>query len=179
MSDSSDTAKKKPWMSSGRSMYREPAESLPMDLFSYSREAGHCLDERRFLAAIAMASSAVELILNRDRRLQGVPDFQEPYGWANLNNRNLKIAQQNGLPVHALMDKGDDLGSKTPIVFVELRNKVAHGEIDNLVNDLSDYDPKAEQMAADQEKKMRHFVSEWFNSAPDVQDGHIRKNRWP
>ena len=62
---------------------------------------------------------------------------------------------------------------------MELRNKVAHGEISHLVNDLSDYDPIAALMAAEQEGKMRHFVSEWFNTAPDVQDGHIRKNRWP
>jgi hypothetical protein len=55
---------------------------------------------------------------------------------------------------------------------------VAHGEISNLVSDLSDYDPTAEQMAVDQESKMRSFVSEWFNTAPDVQEGHIRGNRW-
>lgn len=55
---------RKPWMSSGRSMYRYPSERLPMDLFSYTREAIHCFDLGRYLAAITMASSAVELILN-------------------------------------------------------------------------------------------------------------------
>jgi hypothetical protein len=70
MSDSSGPDEKKPWMSGGPSMYREPAERLPMDVFSYTREAGHCLQERRFLACVAMASTAVELILNRDRRLR-------------------------------------------------------------------------------------------------------------
>jgi hypothetical protein len=39
--------------------------------------------------------------------------------------------------------------------------------------------PALKQKAADQETKMRRFVSEWFNTAPDVQEGHIRKNRWP
>lgn len=47
------------------------------------------------------------------------------------------------------------------------------------MGDLSDYDPGAEQMAVEQEDKMRSFVSEWFNTAPDVQEGHIRRNRWP
>jgi hypothetical protein len=70
MSDSGDSDQKKSWMSSGPSMYRHPAERLPMDLFSYTREAGHSLRERRFLACIAMASTAVEIILNRDRRLR-------------------------------------------------------------------------------------------------------------
>lgn len=179
MTDSGDSDQKKPWMSSGPSMYRHPAERLPMDLFSYTREAGHCLRERRFLACIAMASTAVEIILNRDRRLRALPNFKAPDGWAYLNNRNLRIARENGLPADALLTPGDDLNSSKPIAFVEFRNKIAHGEITHLVGDLSDYDPSAEQMAADQETKMRRFVSEWFNTAPDVQEGHIRKNRWP
>jgi hypothetical protein len=177
--DSSGGAREKPWMSSGPSMYRSPAERMPIDLFSYTREAGYCLTERRFLASIAMASTAVELILNRDRRLRALSDFRGPYGWANLNNQNLRIARENGLPTQALLSAGDDLDSDEPIAFVTLRNKVAHGEIGHLVSDLSDYDPGAEQLAADQESKMRRFVSEWFNTAPDVQDGHIRNNQWP
>jgi len=60
--------------------------------------------------------------------------------------------------------------SPTPLEF---RNKVAHGEITHLVTDVSDYDSSAEHMAADQESKMRLFVSEWFNTAPDVQEGNI------
>ncbi|HKW65576.1 MAG TPA: hypothetical protein VJN89_23700 [Candidatus Acidoferrum sp.] len=54
-----------------------------------------------------------------------------------------------------------------------------HGEIGNLVSDLSDYDPGAEQIATRHGTKMRNFVSEWFNTAPDVQEGHIRNNQWP
>ena len=150
-----------------------------MDLFSYTREAGPCLDENRFLSAITMASTAVELILNRDRRMRAVPGFPGAYGWANLNNRTLRLARDNGLLTNDLMAAGDDLDSDKPIAFVELRNKVAHGEITHLVNDLSDYDPTAARLAAEQENKMRRFVSQWFNTAPDVQDGHIRRNRWP
>lgn len=179
MSDSSAPGEEKPRMSSGRSLYRTHAERMPLDLFSYTREAGYCLDEHRFLAAITMASTAVELILNRDRRLRDLPDFQGAYAWANLNNRTLRIARDNGLPTDALLSAGDDLDSDQPIAFVELRNKVAHGEITHLVSDLSDYDPDAARLAAEQDSKMRHFVSEWYNTAPDVQGGHIRKNRWP
>jgi hypothetical protein len=151
-----------------------------MDLFSYTREAGHCLDEGRYLAAIAMASTAVELILNRDGRMRALPEVaQAPHGWANLNNRNLRLARNNGLPTTALVSEGDDLDSDTPIAFVDLRNKVAHGEIGHLITDLSDYDPSAARLADEQEARMRRFVSEWFNTAPDVQEGHIRGNRWP
>lgn len=150
-----------------------------MDVFSYTREAGHCLQERRFLACVAMASTAVELILNRDRRLRVLPNFRASDAWAYLNNRTLRIARENGLPTDALLSLDDDLDSNKPIAFLQFRNKVAHGEISNLVSDLSDYDPSAEQMAVDQESKMRSFVSEWFNTAPDVQEGHIRGNRWP
>src|SRR5712692_8429730 len=137
MSDSSDHREKKPWMTSGPSMYRSPAERMPMDLFSYSREAGHCLEERRYLASIVMASTAVELILNRDRRLKPLAELKRVFGWANLNNHNLRIARANGLPAETLISVGDDLDGTTPIAFVELRNKVAHGEIAHFVTDLS------------------------------------------
>ena len=150
-----------------------------MDVFSYTREAGHCLDERRFLASIAMASTAVELILNRDRRLKGIPNFKGADGWAYLNKRNLRIAGANGLPAIALLSNSEDLETNDPILFVTLRNKVAHGEIEPLITTLSDYDSDAEVLATGQEEKMRNFVSQWFNTAPDVQEGHIRKNRWP
>jgi hypothetical protein len=49
--------KDKPWMSSGPSEYRTHSERYPMDLFSYTREAAHCLQQRRLLAVIAMSST--------------------------------------------------------------------------------------------------------------------------
>jgi hypothetical protein len=125
-----------------------------------------------------MASTAVEIILNRDRRLRALINKSSD-GWAYLNNRTLLTARENGLPTDALLSPGDDLSDRKPIAFVEYRNKIAHGEITHLVTDLSDYDPGAEQMAADQEAKMQRFISEWFNTAPDVQEGHVRGNRWP
>ncbi len=124
MSDPGGSDEKKPWMSGGPSMYRHPAERLPTDLFSYTREAGHCLRERRFLACIAMASTAVEIILNRDRRFRALPKFKASDGWAYLNNRNLRIARENGLPTDALLSPGDDLNSSKPIAFVEFRNRI-------------------------------------------------------
>lgn len=179
MKHDSRSADDKPRMSSGRSLYRTHSQRYPLDLFSYTREAGYCLDERRFLASIAMASTAVELILNRDRRLKALPKYKGRSGWANLNNRTLRIAREHGLPIQALLSAGDDLDSETPVGFVQLRNKVAHGEISQLVSDLSDYDPSAEELARGQDNKMRHFLSEWYNTAPDVQEGHIRNHQWP
>lgn len=61
----------RPKMSSARGLGRSYPDRYPMDVFSYTREAAHCFVERRFLACIAMASSAVEIILNRDLRLKG------------------------------------------------------------------------------------------------------------
>jgi hypothetical protein len=167
----------KPWMSSGPSGYRTHSERYPLDLFSYTREAAHCRDERRFLAVIAMSSTAVELIINRDSRTRKAA-LKRIGGWATLNNFNLRVAGKQGLPVNALLESGDDLSSNNAVAFVRLRNKVAHGEIDQLISDLSDYDPAAEQLANEHEAKMRKFVSEWYNTAPDVQEGHIRKHKW-
>jgi hypothetical protein len=96
-----------------------------------------------------MASTAVELILNRDRRLRVLPNFGASDGWAYLNNRTLRIARENGLPTNALLSPGDDLDCNKPIAFVQFRNKVAHGEISNLVSDLSGYYRGTEKMAVD------------------------------
>lgn len=97
------------------------------------------------------------------------PDEKRP--WMSSGHRTLRTARENGLPTDKLLSPGDDLNERRPIAFVELRNKIAHGEIAHLVTDLSDYDPSAEQMAADQENKMRQFVSEWFNTAPGCPRG--------
>lgn len=169
----------KPWMSSGPSGYRSHSERYPMDLFSYTREAAHCLQERRFLAVIAMSSTAVELIINRDSRTRKLTSLKRIAGWATLNSQNLRIAKKHGLPVDALLEAGEDLSGANPIMFVLLRNKVAHGEIEPLISDLSDYDPNAKKLATEHEAKMRKFVSEWYNTAPDVQEGRIRKHHWP
>ena len=126
MTDSSGPDEKKPWTSGGPLMYREPAERLPMDVFSYTREAGHCLKERRFLACVAMASTAVELILNRDRRLRVLPNFGASDGCAYLNNRTLRIARENGLPTNELLSPGDDLDCNNPIAFMLSRQNRAN-----------------------------------------------------
>jgi len=76
-----------------------------------------------------MASTAVEIILNRDRRLRALPSFKSSYGWAYLNNRTLRIARGNGLPSNALLLSGEDLDGQKPIAFVEVRNKIAHGDV--------------------------------------------------
>jgi hypothetical protein len=169
----------KPWMSSGPSGYRTDSERYPLDLFSFTREAAFCRDERRFLAVIALSATAVELIVNRDSRTRNNPNLRRTAGWANLNNFNLRVAKAQGLPVGMLLEDGDDLDTDEPIAFVRLRNKVAHGEIDALhIVDLSDYDATAEKLANEHEKKMRRFVAEWYNTAPDVQEGHIRGHKW-
>src|SRR5579884_978987 len=145
MSDNSAPDEKKPWMSSNWGLFRHCPDRYPIDVFSYTREATHCFHERRFLACIAMASTAVEIILNRDRRLRALPNFKSSDGWAYLSNRTLRIARDNGLPSNALLSSGEDLGSQKPIVFVEIRNKVAHGDVAHFVSDLSDYDPGADR----------------------------------
>jgi len=127
---------------------------------------------------IAMSSTAVELVINRDTRTCKARALKRTGGWANLNNHNLRVAREHGLPVDALLEAGDNLSSDNSIAFVRLRNKVAHGEIERFISDLSDYDPAAEKLAKQHECKMREFVSEWYNTAPDVQEGRIRKHQW-
>jgi hypothetical protein len=125
----------RPKMSSARGLYRSYPDRYPIDVFSYTREAAHCFVEKRFLACIAMASSAVEIILNRDRRLKVLANFRSKDGWAYLNNRTLRIARDYGLPSDTLLSAGDDLDSERPIAFVHIRNKIAHRDITYLISD--------------------------------------------
>ena len=155
------------------------AERMPFDLFSYIREASRCFSVARYLAAIAMASCAVELVLNRDRRTREHGGIRRIGGWATLNNPNLITAGNLGLPVQYLCSAGEQIQSTPPLLFVERRNKVAHGDVGHMLTDMSDYDAKAEEEALDQIQKAQRFNIEWFNTAPDVQERHIANHRWP
>jgi len=153
--------------------------NMPLDLFSYIREAALCFEVARFLSTIVLSSSAVELILNRDQRTRNHAGLRTIGGWATLNNQNLAIAGSQGLPVGSLITAGESLTDAQPLKFVTLRNKVAHGEIFHMFQTLTDYDQSAEDEALDQLAKSQRFVVDWFNSAPDVQEGHIQNHRWP
>jgi hypothetical protein len=154
------------------------SERMPIDLFSYIREASRCFIIARYLAAIAMASCAIELVLNRDSRTRGAA-MRRIGGWATLNNLNLITANTLGLPVQYLCSADEQIQSTPPLLFVERRNKVAHGDVMHMIATLSDYDAKAEDEALDQILKAQRFVVEWFNTAPDVQERHIANHRWP
>ena len=161
-------------------IYFHPAERMPTDLFSYTREASLCFSVARYLATIVLSSSAVELILNRDRRTKAHGRMlRTREGWATLNSHNLRIIQDEGLPATALLSSDENLANDKRIVFVNRRNRVAHGELSNLVHGVADYDPGAEKEASDQLQKSDRFVIEWFNTSPDVQNGAIKNYCWP
>lgn len=160
-------------------LYWSPSVKMPLDLFSYIREASTCFTIARYLACLVLSSGAVELILNKDSRTKDLVDLRRIGGWATLSNQNLDIASRYGLPVNSLLSGGENLKNAVPVTFVNRRNKVAHGEIFPLIRDLSDYDPSAEAEALDQLTKSQRFVIEWFNSAPDVQTCTIQNHRWP
>jgi hypothetical protein len=166
-------------MQSAGTIYWTLSERMPIDLFSYFREAGLCFSVARYLAAITLSSCAVELILNRDRRTRKHHEFRRIGGWVTLNNQNLIVAGRLGLPVLSLCSDGESLETNSPLAFIERRNKVAHGEVLPMLSTLSDYDAKAEQEALDQILKGQRFIIEWFNTAPDVQEGLIVNHQWP
>ena len=105
-------------------VYVSPAEKMPTDLFSYIREADLCFSVARYLATIVLSSSAVELILNRDRRTKAHEKLTRTReGWATLNSHNLRISQREGLPAKMLLSSDESLDQGKRIVFVERRNK--------------------------------------------------------
>ena len=117
-----------------------------------------------------MARALVEQILNIDERLVADKTLHRvgPEKWATLRNDNLKIAHDKKLPVDTLLDSKEHLGKK-PVHFVDLRNKVAHGDVRNLLKTLVDYDPNAEALAYKQVNKATRFLVAWFNSSPNIQ----------
>lgn len=120
--------------------YWTPAEAMPLDVFSYIREAGKARDSKCFMASIAMSSALVELIINRDSRTRTKKGLRRVAGWATLNNANLSIAKGAGLPVHKLLRKGEDVAQVAAVEFVRLRNKVAHGDTLGLFTTLTHYE---------------------------------------
>jgi hypothetical protein len=152
--------------------------SMPPDLYSLIREAHVCYVWAAYLGAIAMSSAAVELIMNKDRRAKSLA-LGRTGNWATLTNVNLALVQTVGFPVPVLLEAGETAASQTPITFVRRRNKVAHGDFGAFIKGISDYNPAAEAEARDQVLKAQLFVVEWFNTAPDVQDGLLKYDKWP
>jgi hypothetical protein len=74
--------------------------------------------------------------------------------------------------VDMLLKAGDGCRHRRTDCVCQTLNKVARGEIDALhIVDLSEYDMIPEKLANEHEEKMSWFVAEWYNTAPDVQDG--------
>jgi hypothetical protein len=71
------------------------AERMPLDVFSYIREASRSFESGCFLGAIALASCAVETIINHDSRTKPA----KPAEWRSLSPTTLEYAQARGLPV--------------------------------------------------------------------------------
>jgi hypothetical protein len=153
------------------------ATHMPSDLYAYGREAPNCFDQRRYLATIVLATAEVEIVLNKDSRMRRVKD-----GWRTLNMKLLRDADGKGLPVQRLLAEGESLRGAS-IEFVDLRNRLAHGNLAGIVgfehNGTPDYSAEARKAALVQMKKATAFVMEWYNTSPDVHERRIVRHQWP
>lgn len=147
-----------------------PGPAMPLDLFSYWREATGCYALARFLAAISLASALVEAILNRDSRLGGQGDLRRVDGWILLDIRNLLRASEGGLPVRELLGPAEAAADEAPLSFIQLRNRIAHGHLAGFPGHLSDDSPALEAAARTQLDKASRFLVAWFNTCPDIQN---------
>lgn len=158
-------------------LYFTEATHMPSDVFAYGREAPNCFDQRRYLASIILATTEIEIILNKDSRMRRTGG-----GWRTLNMKLLRDAAGKGLPVHCLLAPGESLKAAT-IEFVELRNRLAHGNLAGIIgfehNGTPDYSAEAREGALAQMKKATAFVMDWYNTSPDVQERQIVRHRWP
>jgi hypothetical protein len=158
-------------------VYFTQATHLPSDVSAYGREAPNCFDQKRYLATIILASAMVEVILNKDTRMLRLGG-----GWRNLNMKFLKEAGRKGFPVARLLGTGESFGGAS-IEFIELRNRIAHGNLSGIVGfehrGTPDYSPEARERALNHLRKAEDFVVDWYNTSPDVQERRIRHHRWP
>jgi hypothetical protein len=158
-------------------VYYTHATHHPSDVFAYGREAAFCFRRRRYLATITMASAMVEVILNKDSRMR-----RGSFGWRTLTMKLLREGHRNGLPIDQLFDEGETVATD-PINFIRLRNKIAHGNLADIIglehNGTPDYSPKAREIALDHLLRAEKFEVEWYNTSPDVQERRIVHHRWP
>jgi hypothetical protein len=158
-------------------VYFTHATHVPNDVFAYGREAPNCFDQRRYLATITLASAMVEIILNKDGRLR-----TKAAAWRTLNMKLVRDAERKGLPVVHLLGVRESLRGAS-IEFVELRNRIAHGNLSGLVgfehSGTTDYSSTAREVAFDHLRKAEEFLVNWYNTSPDVQQRKITNHRWP
>src|SRR5262245_7507762 len=90
-----------------RVIYWTDGERMPLDVFSYIREASGCFEVGCFLGTIALASCAVETILNRDSR-------KGRTNWIYLDPQALRIADKAGFPVEELLSPDESIDKGVP-----------------------------------------------------------------
>jgi hypothetical protein len=93
-------------------------------------------------------------------------------------------ARRHNLAVTDLLEGADDFKTDNSVTFLRLRNQIAHGNLDGII-DLAregfalDYSRKAAKLALAHLNKADQFILEWFNTAPDVQQRRICRGLWP
>jgi hypothetical protein len=107
-------------------IYWTDGERMPIDVFSYIREASRCFEVGCFLGTIALASCAVETILNNDIRTHRRK-------WIYLDPQVLQTAHTKGLPVQNLLSPDESIDAKRPSIFVKRRNETNHGNVSSLI----------------------------------------------
>ncbi|HLG98886.1 MAG TPA: hypothetical protein VKX49_21425 [Bryobacteraceae bacterium] len=94
----------------------------------------------------------------------------------------IREGNRKGLPVEKLLEPDESIGGSS-IAFIELRNKLAHGNFAGVLGfeerGAPDYSEEAKEVALKQLTKAEEFEVEWYNTAPDVQLHRIVHHRWP
>jgi hypothetical protein len=152
-----------------KTLYLTAPDKVPVDLFSYSREAALCFEIGRYLPAIALASASARLILERDPRMRGHgPLIRHATQEVVLCCHNLMTARQLGLLTDELLSKDEVLGPNASIRFVERNNIVVRGDVSGWYRAISEYVPSIEHEALDQLEKAQCFLVSWFNTSRDL-----------
>lgn len=137
--------------------------------------ANECFGIKRYEVAIIFASISVEALLNHDDRMFSYR-VSLPRKWIDLGVDSLKIAKEIGIDVSDLLE---DKNGKSVSIFVDRRNKIAHGDMvgysimqkkHGKPEDTSEYDfiGIKEEEAIDQIMRSFNFIKKWGESKPTV-----------
>ncbi|MGI0082911.1 MAG: hypothetical protein ACREAG_06405 [Nitrosopumilaceae archaeon] len=147
-----------------------------MGILESWRTGVNCFGARIYSGAVLFASVSTECVLNHDLRLEKYRQ-KANHEWLDLTVKNLKSADDNGLPTKLLLEPNETF--LTDITFVRRRNKVAHGDkegyqkihvpkkIEFGITYTNTWEPTREQ-ALDQIEKAKNFIIEWAKQSPEV-----------
>ena len=144
----------------------ENGKSFTPEVFAPLWESRWCFLFGFYLASISQISSSVEIAINSDIRLKAEKN-KTKNNWLMLNKQTFQLGIGAKLPISFLLKQDEILDDriKSKPLFVERRNKIAHGDIaDKSFSDIWVNSEKAQQESLEHLIMGQDFLLNWAQS---------------